>query len=131
MRGWQDSEIADIRAFNRFYTRVVGALDEHIIHSPYTLAEARVLYEIGTRGTTTAAELSRVLGLDRAYLSRILQKLIGEQLVEASLNEADKRSNDLGLTEGGRAAFQRLDSGSDDVGGSLARSPSPVPTART
>lgn len=108
------SDVPDIRAFNRFYTRVVGALDEHIIQSPYTLAEARVLYEIGTRGRTAATELSRVLGLDRAYLSRILQKLVGELLVEASPSETDKRSNDLTLTEAGQRAFGRLDSGSDD-----------------
>jgi hypothetical protein len=65
-------QIDDIRAFNRFYTRQIGLLDEHFNDSPLSLPEARVLYEIDARGHTTARELLKVLRMDRGYLSRML-----------------------------------------------------------
>lgn len=108
-------QIAEIRAFNRFYTRLVGALDEHIVQSEFTLAEARVIYEIGARGTTTAAELGRFLGIDRAYLSRILQRHIGDELLVVAPDPDDRRSNRLFLTSAGRAVFTGLNRGSDEA----------------
>ncbi|MDR3472862.1 MAG: GNAT family N-acetyltransferase [Devosia sp.] len=106
-------QIAEIRAFNRFYTRLVGALDEHIVQSEFTLAEARVIYEIGARGRTSAAELARFLGLDRAYLSRILQRLIGEELLIVTPDVNDRRSNGLALSHDGDRVFFSLNAGSD------------------
>jgi len=106
-------QIAEIRAFNRFYTRLVGALDEHIVRSDYSLAEARVLYEIGARGRSSAAELGRALGLDRAYLSRILQRLIGEELLIVTPDATDRRSNGLALSHDGDRVFFSLNAGSD------------------
>ncbi len=107
-------DIAQIRAFNRFYTRLVGALDEHIVQSDYSLAEARVLYEIGTRGTTTAAELGRALGLDRAYLSRILRRHIAAELLVVAPDPEDRRSNQLFLTSAGKGVFAALNEGSNE-----------------
>jgi DNA-binding MarR family transcriptional regulator/GNAT superfamily N-acetyltransferase len=107
------THIAEIRAFNRFYTRLLGVLDEHINRSPYSLAEGRVLYEIANRGNTSAAELARDLGIDPAYLSRLLQKLIGAELVQVSPSFSDKRSNRLVLSQDGDAAFAALDAGSE------------------
>ena len=107
-------QIAEIRAFNRFYTRLVGALDEHIVQSDYSLAEARVLYEVGARGTTTAAELGRALGLDRAYLSRILQRHLGAGLLVVAPDPDDRRSNRLFLTSPGKAVYAALNAGSDE-----------------
>jgi DNA-binding MarR family transcriptional regulator/GNAT superfamily N-acetyltransferase len=104
--------VSEIRAFSRFYTRLVGVLDEHINRSPYTLAEGRVLYEIATRGHTSAAELSRDLGIDPAYLSRLLQKLIGSELILVTPSATDRRSNRLMLSSDGDEAFNLLDSGS-------------------
>lgn len=105
--------VSEVRAFNRFYTRLVGVLDEHINRSPYSLAEGRVLYEIATRGHTTAAELSRDLGLDGAYLSRLLQKLIGSELVLVTPSPWDRRSNQLTLSKDGDAAYDLLNTGSE------------------
>ena len=104
--------VSEIRAFNRFYTRLVGVLDEHINRSPYSLAEGRVIYEIATRGHTSASELARDLGIDPAYLSRILQKLIGSELVLVSPSAWDRRSNTLMLSTDGDAAFDLLNTGS-------------------
>ena len=67
-----ESLIDAVRDFNRFYTNWLGVLDRAYLASPYTLTEARALFEIGTRDTAAAVELVRELHLDPAYLSRIL-----------------------------------------------------------
>lgn len=103
-----DSLIDDTRAFNRFYTRVIGVLDEHLTESPFSLAEARVLYEIAARGHTTGSELARALGLDRAYLTRILQGFSARGLVSYAPNPKDRRGNFIALTPEGDAAFGDL-----------------------
>lgn len=100
--------IGDIRAFNRFYTRQLGLLNEHIARSDYSLAEGRVLYEISQRGYTTGRELAASLKVDPAYISRILLKLLGEGLAAASPRIGDKRSTTIALTEDGDAAVEDL-----------------------
>lgn len=102
------ASIAAVRAFNRFYTAHVGALDEHLLNSPFTLAEARVLYELGHRKGVTAAVLSKDLDLDPAYLSRILRRLSHAGLVARLPNPQDGRGRVLSLTAEGRDEFERL-----------------------
>jgi DNA-binding MarR family transcriptional regulator/GNAT superfamily N-acetyltransferase len=104
---------AEIRTFNRFYTRQIGLLDEHIVASPFTLSEARVLYEIASGGVLTAAELGRRLGLDRAYLSRMLQSFATRQLLDSGTVDGDRRKSTLSLTTAGEAAVRALNDGSD------------------
>lgn len=104
---------SEVRAFNRFYTRQIGLLDEHIAKSPFSLAEARVLYEIAARGRTTAAELARDLGLDRGYLSRMLQKFAAMELSAMSPTPGDRRQNQLALTREGDAAVAALNGNSE------------------
>lgn len=114
-----DSQIADIRAFSRFYTRQIGLLEEHFHHSRFSLPEGRVLYEIASRGHTTLAEIARSLGMDPGYASRLLHKLVAEGLVALSPNPADRRSNVVALTREGDAAFAQLDAASDVAVGQL------------
>lgn len=107
--------IADIRAFNRFYTRQIGLLNEHFADGPLSLAEARVLYEIDARGHTTARELMAALRIDRGYLSRILRKLSISELTAISPIVGDRRSNQLALTTDGDLIVQRLNERSDEA----------------
>jgi DNA-binding MarR family transcriptional regulator/GNAT superfamily N-acetyltransferase len=107
-----DSLIAQIRAFNRFYTRQIGVLDEHVMASPYSLTEARVLYEIFARGHTTASELARELRLDRGYLSRIQQKFIAQGLLALTPGVDDRRRAHIALTADGDLAAAKLDANS-------------------
>jgi DNA-binding MarR family transcriptional regulator/GNAT superfamily N-acetyltransferase len=103
-----DSHIADIRAFNRFYTRQLGLLNEHIARSDFSLAEGRVLYEIAQRGYTTGRELAVALKIDPAYVSRILMKLLGDGLAASSPRIGDKRSTTIALTNDGDEAVENL-----------------------
>jgi DNA-binding MarR family transcriptional regulator/GNAT superfamily N-acetyltransferase len=119
-----DDQIAAVRAFNRFYTRKLGVLDQHVMKSPFSLSEARVLYELAHREKLAAKEIGIELGLDPGYLSRIIQKFDENGLVTRKPLPADRRQYRLSLTAKGRQAFARLDRSShDDVADMLAALP--------
>ncbi|HJX86808.1 MAG TPA: helix-turn-helix domain-containing protein, partial [Gemmatimonadales bacterium] len=82
-------EVAAVRRFNRFYTRQMGLLDDGLLHSPYSLTEVRVLYEIAHRTAPTASAIGQGLGLDPGYLSRLLQRLRKAGLVSATSAAGD------------------------------------------
>src|ERR687895_2239723 len=103
------TRIDAIRRFNRFFTRRVGVLREGLLHTPYSLTEARILLEIAHRDAPTASYLSRELCLDPGYLSRILARLEGQGLIEKMRSEADGRRRLLSLTSAGEDAFSLLD----------------------
>jgi DNA-binding MarR family transcriptional regulator/GNAT superfamily N-acetyltransferase len=114
-----DTRIAAFRRFNRFYTQKIGVLESGYLQSPFSLAEARVLYELGQRGETTASEISASLGLDMGYLSRILAKLQGQQLIRRAPAEQDGRQRLIQITPKGKKAVSALDSRSEQQAGSL------------
>ena len=101
--------IASIRQFNRFYTRQIGLLGEGLSQSPFSLTQARVLYERAHRASPTAAEIARDLGLDPAYLSRILKRFSAQRLVTSAPSAAHAKQLLLNLTPEGRAAFDALE----------------------
>ena len=100
--------VAALRAFNRFYTRFVGALDAHYLDSGLSLAEARLLYEIANRDAPLATELQAVLGLDAGYASRLLRRFQSRGWI-ARGRGADARARPISLTAAGRGAFSALD----------------------
>lgn len=109
-------DVDTVRRFNRFYTRHIGVLQEKLLHSPYSLTEGRVLYEIryhgdtGTPRTTspTAADLAKALDLDGGYLSRILRRFARRRLITRTTSDADARQAHLALTARGQAALAPL-----------------------
>lgn len=106
-----------MRRFNRFYTRRIGALGEGHLDTPFSLTEARVVYELAQRGTATATELGQELGLDAGYLSRILRGFQERGLLDRRPSDTDARQSRLSLTDAGRAAFAQLDAAARrDVG---------------
>ena len=98
-----------VRRFNRFYTRQLGVLDEGLLRTPYSLTEARILYELAQRKESTATELGGDLGLDPGYLSRLLRSLQERGLVVKRPSERDGRLTLLSLSAAGRRAFATLD----------------------
>lgn len=105
-----EARVDGVRSFNRFWTRRIGVLREGLLHTPYTLTEARILLEVSYRGGPTATDLSRELGLDPGYLSRLLGRLEERGLVRRALSKADGRRRMLSLTPEGEEAFALLDS---------------------
>lgn len=98
-----------VRSFNRFYTRQIGVLDEGLLASPFSLTQARVLFELGTRKAVTAREIGDALGLDAGYLSRMVQNFASEGLIRRESSAQDGRQIVLSLTSGGKKAFRELD----------------------
>ncbi len=103
------SQIAAVRRFNRLYTNRIGALDRAHLHTPFSLPQARVLYELAQGHTLTASALAARLSLDPGHVSRLWQHLARMGLIRHAPSAADRRSVTLSLTPAGRAAFRRLD----------------------
>ncbi|MBR0641973.1 bifunctional helix-turn-helix transcriptional regulator/GNAT family N-acetyltransferase [Plastoroseomonas hellenica] len=101
----------EVRSFNRFYTREIGLLEAHLPAGDFTLAEARVLYELAQGDGRTAAEIGRGLRMDRAHLSRILARFRARGLLRSRVSPDHGKHLLLALTEAGRAAFAALDHG--------------------
>lgn len=120
----QEMRIAAIRRFNRFYTRKIGVLEQQLLESPYSLTEARVLFELAHRNEPTAKEIGAQLDLDPGYLSRIVQAFMEKGLVTRKPVPSDRRQFRLALTAKGRLAFGRLNRSShDEVGEMLEKLP--------
>lgn len=103
------TEVEALRAFNRFYTRKIGVLDESLLSSPFSLTQARVLFELAQRGQTGANEIGNHLGLDAGYLSRMVRGFVDDGLVARKPSTHDRRRTLLSLTVAGRQAFAKLD----------------------
>src|SRR6201997_593695 len=109
-----DGQIATVRAFNRFYTRKLGVLDQHFGKSPFSLSEARVLYELAHHDDLAAKEIGIELGLDPGYLSRIVQSFDEKGLITRKPLPSDRRQVRLSLTAKGRQVFAKLELGSQN-----------------
>jgi DNA-binding MarR family transcriptional regulator/GNAT superfamily N-acetyltransferase len=118
--------VAAVRRFNRFYTQRLGVLRANWLDSPFSLTEARVLYELQQRGAVTATEIGRELGLDAGYLSRIVRRFQKLGLIRKETSADDARSSFLSLTAKGRSAFAPLESrAKNDVRAVLERLSAP------
>lgn len=108
-----DAQVLAVRAFNRFYTRKLGVLDQQLLKSPFSLSEARVLYELAhpnpDGGELSAKEIGLQLGLDPGYLSRIVQNFDEAGLIARKPLPTDRRQYQLSLTAKGRQAFAKLE----------------------
>ncbi|MFC9230175.1 GNAT family N-acetyltransferase [Streptomyces decoyicus] len=114
------ADVRELRRFNRFYTNLIGALDygRHL-YTPFTLTEARVLYEVANHPRVDAADLRVSLSLDAGYLSRLLGRFEDRDLITRGKSEQDPRRQRITLTEDGREAAGLLEERSQDAAGSL------------
>ena len=117
-----EGRVGAVRAFNRFYTNLIGLLGEGLLRTPYSLTEGRVIFELGQRDATELADLRRALDLDAGYLSRIIARFDADGLVTRERSSGDRRRQVIGLTNRGRDAFRTLDARSaEEVGAVLSR----------
>jgi DNA-binding MarR family transcriptional regulator/GNAT superfamily N-acetyltransferase len=104
-----DAAVAAVRRFNRFYTNVIGLLRGKYLDTPYSLTEARLLFELARRDTSEVADLRRTVDIDAGYLSRILARFEADGLITRQRSAADARRQVIRLTGTGRSAIARLD----------------------
>src|SRR5215468_10447534 len=93
-----EQRVGAIRHFNRLYTRQIGVMQDGFLQTPFSLAEARVLYELAQRHKATATDLAEALGLDHGYLSRILRGFSERGLISKAASPTDRRQSLLSLT---------------------------------
>lgn len=105
--------IEKIRSFNRFYTNVIGLLDQHFLDTPFSLTEGRVLYEIAHPQECSAKKIRENIAIDEGYLSRIIDKFIKKGLITKTPAPKDRRLHIIVLTEKGKKKFQKLDANSN------------------
>lgn len=113
------NEVAAVRAFNRFYTNVIGVVQGMYLDTPYSLTEARLLFELSQREITPVADLRRTLDIDPGYLSRVLSRFEVDGLITRARAGGDARRQDIALTAEGKAAAADLDARSARQIGSL------------
>lgn len=102
-------QVETLRSFNRLYTRRIGVLNRRLLDSPFSLTEARVLYELAHGTNSTATQIGALLELDAGYLSRILRGFGKQHLLSRKRSALDSREFSLALTALGRRAFRELD----------------------
>jgi DNA-binding MarR family transcriptional regulator/GNAT superfamily N-acetyltransferase len=104
-----DQRVDSVRAFNRFYTELIGVLADGLLRTPYSLTEARVIFELAQREESGVGNLRQALAIDAGYLSRILARFQADGLVTRQRSGADARRQVIQLTDRGRATFETLD----------------------
>jgi DNA-binding MarR family transcriptional regulator/GNAT superfamily N-acetyltransferase len=109
-----DGQVAAVREFTRFYTNILGLLREGLLDTPYSMTEARVLFELARQDTAEVAHLRRWLDIDAGYLSRLLARFEADGLITKARSPADGRRQVIGLTPAGRTVFATLDARSGD-----------------
>jgi DNA-binding MarR family transcriptional regulator len=106
--------VDEVRAFNRFYTDVTGLLDRYILHSNYSLPEARVLFELYHHENMTASDIVSFFTIDKGYLSRVLLQFEKKKLISKTRSEVDGRVTYISLTAKGKKEFEVLNKASHE-----------------
>ena len=119
--------VAEVRAFNRFYTALLGLLEADHLHLPYTLTEARVLFELGQAERVDLLDVRQRLGLDPGYLTRLVTKLSQAGLIDRERSATDARRQVVRLTDTGRETYGELSRrSSEQIGELLDTLPEPA-----
>ncbi|CAL2080705.1 MarR family winged helix-turn-helix transcriptional regulator [Tenacibaculum sp. 190524A02b] len=100
--------ILKFREFNRYYTKVIGLTNNHILDSKYSLSEVRVMYEIYHTPNITARKIKEIIQVDEGYLSRLIKKLVNQNLIIKTKSKKDNRVSSLKLSENGVKVFLEL-----------------------
>lgn len=107
-------DVDKIRAFNRYYTKVIGLLDKFLLDSKFTLPEVRVMYEIHHAKKVSAKAITELLDMDKSYLSRVLLSFEKKSLIEKTSDHADARIQLIALSATGAKEYEKLNKASDN-----------------
>jgi DNA-binding MarR family transcriptional regulator len=112
---YDQDPIDRIRSFNRFYTNIIGLLEQHFLDSPFSLTEGRVLYEICNTEDCSAKKIRENILIDEGYLSRILDRFVKRGLIEKTPSPSDRRLRIIVPTEKGRREIGTLNGNSNQL----------------
>src|SRR3984885_13256174 len=104
-----NAAVAAVRGFNRFYPNTIGLLRGKYLGTPYSLTEARILFELAQRDVSEVTDLRHVVDIDAGYLSRILSRFESDGLIARQRSATDGRRQVIRLTENGRSVVAGLD----------------------
>ncbi len=107
--------IEQIRSFNRFYTNIIGLLDQHFLDSPFSLTEGRILYEVCNAEDCSARKIREKVSIDEGYLSRILDSFVKRGLIKKTRSLMDGRLRIILPTEKGKREFSKLNDNSNEL----------------
>jgi DNA-binding MarR family transcriptional regulator len=108
----KEQDIQFIREFNRFYTNIIGLVDQHLLESSFSLPEARILYELYHLQPCTASEIMQRVQIDKGYLSRVLAQFTRRKLLAKTKSKEDGRAAKLNLTAKGNSEFEKINNAS-------------------
>lgn len=108
-----DNRITEIRRFNRAFARWLRLFNEHYSKTDFSPAESRLFYELAEAGHASPVDLARAMGVDPAYMSRMVQRLVSLGLIAVTPGTADRRRSQLALTTDGDRTFAALDVAAD------------------
>lgn len=104
-----EQNVAEVRKFNRFYTRRIGLLNKGLLKTKFSLIQARIIFELAQQEGIISTELVAKLDIDPSYLSRILSAFEKDGLIEKVRSERDSRQRILKLTAKGKKSYRELD----------------------
>ncbi len=107
--------VEKIRGFNRFYTNLIGLLEQNFLDRPYSLTEGRVLYEISYMEDCSAKKIREHIAIDEGYLSRIIHKFTKQGLIKKTPLPKDRRLHIILLTDKGKKEFSKLNENSNKL----------------
>ena len=111
----KDMALAEqVRAFNRFYTETIGALDDRHEGLAVTLIQSRMLHKIATSDRPQVGQIAQALRLDVPYASRVLGVLEDRQLIRRKLSDTDRRQRIVELTAAGRRLLAKIEKRSNE-----------------
>ena len=110
----KSTAVTEIRAFNRYYTNVIGVINRYFLDSPYSLTEVRIMFEIHYNKHATVRKIRNLLMVDEGYLSRTIDRLKKLGIISKRRSPSDGRSYILSLTARGKKIFDTLESRQED-----------------
>jgi DNA-binding MarR family transcriptional regulator len=108
----REQDIQFVREFNRFYTNIIGLVDQHVLESPFSLPEARILYELYQLQPCTARDIMQKIQIDKGYLSRVISQFIKLKLLVKTKSKEDARAAELRLSARGISEFEKMNESS-------------------
>jgi DNA-binding MarR family transcriptional regulator len=108
----KEQDIQFVREFNRFYTNIIGLVDQHVLESPFSLPEARILYELYHLQPCTARDIMQKIQIDKGYLSRVISQFIKLKLLVKTKSKEDARAAELKLSAKGISEFEKMNESS-------------------